>query len=302
MRPLRAALIYVAAVLVCGALVAPWAYHFAQASAENLPGLAQQPFHRFVNRAILVAALVGLWPFLRAVGLNSGAALGLTGQPHQLRRLTVGLLVGVGTVVLVAGCVFVAGARRLDPALAGPGWLPKLVGIVGTAAVVGTLEEVLFRGALFGALRKVWHWTFALGISSVLFAVAHFIQSARWVGSVGWASGFIVLGRMFEGFCCWHRVMPAFVNLVLVGVALGVAYHRTGSLHFSIGLHAGWIFALKLYGWLTAPTAQPATWWWGTHKFVDGWFALPVLVAVCLGLIRVFRGRERRSPYAGVIF
>jgi len=301
MRPLRAMLIYVAAILLCGALVAPWLYYIAQSVSDTFPALAQRPFHRFVNRTMLVVALVGLWPFLKATGLNSAAALGMAGYPHQFRRLSIGFMVGTGTVVLAAGCVLVMGARKLDPGLAGPGWLGKLAGITATAAVVGTLEEVLFRGALFGALRRVLHWVFALGVSSVLFAAAHFIQSARVEGTVVWWSGFVVLGRMFEGFRYWHSVMPAFVNLTLVGVVLCIGYHRTGSLHFPIGLHAGWVFALKIYGWLTVKADLASSRFWGTHKFVDGWLGLIVLVVLCVILVRVLEPREHKRHYAQIV-
>lgn len=302
MRPLRAVLIYIAAILLCGALVAPWLYHIAQSVSETFPALAQQPFHRFVSRTMLATALVGLWPFLRATGLASASALGLVGHPHQIRWLSTGFLVGVGTVMLVAVCVLATGARKLDPGLAGTGWLGKLAGITATAVVVGMLEEVLFRGALFGALRRVWHWAFALVVSSVLFASAHLIQGARVEGTVGWLTGFVVLGRMFEGFCYWHRLMPTFINLTLVGVVLCIGYHRTRSLHFPIGLHAGWVFALKIYGWLTAKAEQANTVFWGTHKFIDGWLAFFVLVVLCVILLRVLRHRAHKSPYAQIVF
>lgn len=301
MRPLRTMLIYLAAILLCGALVAPWLYHIAQSVSDTFPALAHQPFHRFVNRTMLVVALVGLWPFLNATGLNSASALGLAGYPHQFRRLSIGFLVGTGTVVLAAGCVLVMGARKLDPGLAGPGWLGKLAGITATAAVVGTLEEVLFRGALFGALRRVFHWVFALGVSSVLFAAAHFIQSARVEGPVTWWTGFVVLGRMFAGFCSWHSVMPAFVNLILVGAVLCIGYQRTGSLHFPIGLHAGWVFALKIYGWLTVKAERVGSGFWGTHRFVDGWLGLIVLVVLCMVLVRLLQSRDYKRQYGQIV-
>src|SRR5882724_3383997 len=54
MRPLRALGIYIAVVFLGGALLVPWLYSLAQAWAGTVPQLAHQPFHRFVNRALLI--------------------------------------------------------------------------------------------------------------------------------------------------------------------------------------------------------------------------------------------------------
>ncbi|MCX7722617.1 MAG: CPBP family intramembrane metalloprotease [Verrucomicrobiae bacterium] len=302
MRPLRAVLIYVAAVLLCGALVAPCVYQFAQAVSETFPGLASQPFHRFVNRTMLVAALIGLWPLLRATGLNSPAALGLAGHPRPLAMICSGAALGSGTVLAVASLALVTGARTLEPSLAGTAWVLKLAGITATAAVVAVLEETLFRGALFGALRKVWHWWFALVVSSLLFATAHFVQSGRVQGPIGWLSGFVVLGHMFEGFLQFKRIAPMLINLWLVGAILCLGFQRTGSLHFPIGLHAGWVFMLKLYGWLTVQAEHANTALWGTRKLVDGWVVLPVLIVLYIVLVRVLRPQVQKKTYGQIVF
>jgi membrane protease YdiL (CAAX protease family) len=149
--------------------------------------------------------------------------------------------------------------------------------------VVAVLEEILFRGAVFGALRKVFHWAFALVLSSMIYAIVHFMEPAKLIGTVTWLSGLELLPRMLGGFTNLHAIFPGFLNLTFAGILLGWAYQRTGDLYFSIGLHAGWIFWLKSYGALTAEVPGATTWWWGTSRLIDGWFALPVL-AVTLRL------------------
>ena len=66
--------------------------------------------------------------------------------------------------------------------------------------------------------------------------------------------------------------------MCLAGVLLGLAYQRTGNLYFSIGLHAGWIFWLKIFGTFTADAPNAAVWFWGTGKMIDGWLAFFVLL------------------------
>src|SRR5205814_4928060 len=69
MRPLRSLFLYVAAVFVGAALLAPWIYwlmQWAASQSSSFAGLSSQPFHRYVNRALLLLAIAGLWPFLRS--------------------------------------------------------------------------------------------------------------------------------------------------------------------------------------------------------------------------------------------
>ena len=82
---------------------------------------------------------------------------------------------------------------------------------------------------------------------------------------------------MLGGFLDFYALVPGFFSLTLVGVLLGLAYQRTGNLYFSIGLHAGWIFWLKIFGAFTADVPHTAAWFWGTGKMIDGWLAFFVL-------------------------
>jgi hypothetical protein len=88
-----------------------------------------------------------------------------------------------------------------------------------------------------------------------------------------------------RGFDDLHALVPGFFNLTLAGLLLALAYQRTGNLYFSIGLHAGWIFWLKFYGFLTTPLAANV-WFWGTEKLIDGWLAFLVLTLAFFLLLR----------------
>jgi len=302
MRPLRSLVIFIAVVFLGGALLAPWLYWLADAFAHTFPSLAQKPFHRYVNRSMLGLALIGLWPFLRSLGIKSAADVGLVRPAGQWRKLGGGFLLGFGSLACVAVLALVAGARKFNHAFAGADWTVKLLGIVLTAGAVGVLEEILFRGALFGALRKMWNWAVALVVSSMVYAIVHFLARTQDPATVSWTSGFGQLGLMLAGFTDWRQIVPGFFNLTLAGMLLALAYQRTGNLYFSIGLHAGWIFWLKSYGWLTAEVAGAGVWFWGTRKLIDGWLALPLLAIVLAISLRVFRRAETKSRYDGICF
>jgi membrane protease YdiL (CAAX protease family) len=102
---------------------------------------------------------------------------------------------------------------------------------------------------------------------------------------------------MAGGFFEVHALIPAFLNLALVGILLALAYQRTGNLYFSIGLHAGWIFWLRSYGVFTRNSGSPLAWLFGSDKLIDGWLPLAVLA---LSLVVVMRLQTANPAAAGV--
>jgi membrane protease YdiL (CAAX protease family) len=296
MRPFRALVIYLAAVFIGGALLAPWLYRLAQVFAHALPRLAAAPFHRFVDRSFLILALAGLWPLLRAFGATSPREIGLVLPYAQSRKLFGGLLLGFGSLAVVAALAIGCRARVVPQDLSAHQVVGTILGAIAAAASVATLEEILFRGGLFGGLRRVLYWPFALGFSSGIYAIVHFLQRAEISGPVAWNSGLVLLPHILGGFADFYALVPGFFNLTLAGILLGLAYQRTGNLYFSIGLHAGWIFWLKTYGAFTAAAPRSATWFWGGGKMIDGWLAFFVLVAV-LAVFKFLPIGDKRTPF-----
>lgn len=182
MRPLWALVIYIVVVFFGGALLAPWLCWLAQFFAHFFPKLANTPFHRFMDRSFLILALAGVWPLLRALGVKSPRETGLVPPYGQSKKVFGGLLLGFVSLAVVAGIVLASGGR----ALTGNAPAGKIIGTVlsaaGTAAVVATLEEILFRGGVFGGLRRMFYWPLALGLSSLVYALVHFLRRADFTG------------------------------------------------------------------------------------------------------------------------
>jgi membrane protease YdiL (CAAX protease family) len=296
MRPLSALAIYIVVVFIGGALLAPWLWSLAQISAQDFPKIAGAPFHRFVDRSFLILALAGLWPLLRALGAKSAREIGVVPPYGQSKKLFGGLALGFFSLAVVAGMAVGFHDRVLAENVTAHKIVGTVFGAIATAAVVATLEEILFRGGIFGGLRKFIYWPFALAISSVIYALVHFLQRAEITGAVTWHSGLELLPKMLRGFADFHALVPGFFNLTLAGILLGLAYQRTGNLYFSIGLHAGWIFWLKSYGAFTTEAPQAAVWFWGSGKMIDGWLAFFVLAST-LFIFKFLPLGEKRSPF-----
>jgi membrane protease YdiL (CAAX protease family) len=170
MRPFRALVIYLAVVFVGGALLAPWLYWFAQSRAHSIHQITSAPFHRFVDRSLLILALAGLWPLLRSLGATSLREVGLIPPYGQFRKFSGGLLLGFFSLAVVAGTAIGFGDRLFVQHLTAHQIVGTIVGAIGTAAIVATLEEILFRGGIFGGLRRMIYWPLALLVSSVIYA------------------------------------------------------------------------------------------------------------------------------------
>jgi len=172
----------------------------------------------FVIQSVLIfvpAAVVG-WGCARWFEDLPWRALGWALHRGWLRDALFGLLVGGASIGLAALAGVVLGAYRFalpeafGAAVARTLFTSGFIFLLGAAA-----EEMLFRGYPLQTLMRSWPLWAALVPVSVPFAVVHL-----WNPNV--APGF------------------TFLNTVLAGVWLGVAYWRTRSLWFAFGVHAGW--------------------------------------------------------------
>jgi membrane protease YdiL (CAAX protease family) len=296
----RAWLSYLLLVFGGGALLAPPLYWFVAWAAGEWPALevlAQHPFHRFVNRSMLVLALVGLWPLLARLELRSWTGVGWGRPAGRGRQFGAGAALGLASVFLTALLV-VAGGRRVGRGdlqlleLAG-----HLVGAAVSAGMVAALEETLFRGALQGGLRRTLGTAGAILVGAVAYASLHFLARVRWEAPVAWDSGLMVFVRMLAGFADWRAVVPGFLNLVVAGLVLGFAFEQTGSLWFPAGLHAGCVFGTKLFAAVTREIPEHAPWLYGSGRLLDGWAAsVPLLLSLVLLPLALRAARPRVVP------
>lgn len=174
---------------------------------------------------------------------------GIAPRTHPGRHLGSGLLLGCFSLSLFLAILILLGKRSVAPNI--PVYWPVRSGLALAAGLlVGVIEETIFRGFLLGGLLQDWTRFVAVLISSGLFSAAHFLR-----GSVVVTSGLDVGIGLRALLAHLHpltqpAVLFPFAGLFLVGVVLAYAYLWTNSLPFAIGLHAGWVFLLKIDGFL----------------------------------------------------
>lgn len=169
---------------------------------------------------LVVATLAG-WVCAHALEGVPPRALGWAMHRGWWRDLLLGSAIGVASLLLAVLLAFPFGGYAF--ALVGSSLLPlalkSLVLAAGFFVIAGAAEEALFRGYPFQTLlRSLPAWV-PLLLTAVLFSTVHLDNP-----------------NAVPGF--------TFVNTALAGVWLAVAYLRTRSLWFPLGVHWAWNWAL----------------------------------------------------------
>ena len=282
-------------VFLGAALLAPWLYRACQALAPHSTfchDMALKPFHRYVTRIAMVVAILGLYPWLKASGVKSPASIGLTSPWGRAGEVWGGIGLGFLSLASVAGLSLLLGARAVNEQMTvGVLWHLSLTALL-TAIVIAACEEVLFRGVLFTRLKPEMGVFGALVMSSAVYSIVHFFARTPDPQVVTWSSGLTVLRAMLGDFINPHALFPGFITLFFVGAILAALTQRTGSLYAPMGLHAGWVFWMKMYGAVTHARAGASSVLWGDTKLYDGWVSLGV-VLLC-GVVVARRGSRPR--------
>ena len=233
---------YFVATIVIGAILAPILFWSAQSLAAHgaFSFLARYDFETFFHRALLIAAVLLLWPLLRVSHVRCLADLGLAPNSRWGRDLVAGAAISV-VPLLLCGVLLIAFhiyAFRHNVA-----W-PRFGKMLLAAIAVPFIEEAFFRGIVLGVLLRTIRKYMAIFAVSTIFAAVHFLKAPERTSEiVTWTSGFSSIAHAFDGIGDPTMVALALTTLFFIGWILADARVLTHSLWLSIGLHAGWIFA-----------------------------------------------------------
>ncbi len=178
---------------------------------ENNWGYAAQAFE------LIAAACACGWLCGALLEGLPARALGWTRHRGWMRDLLAGSLTGAASLLLATIIAAACGGFRFQLALAGmsAAVLKTLLVSGGIFIVSAAGEESVFRGYPLQTVLRSWPVWLALLPSSVFFAGIHLNNP-----------------NVVPGF--------TFINTTLAGVWLAVAYTRTRSLWFPLGVHWSW--------------------------------------------------------------
>lgn len=199
-----------------------WLTRIAFVLARTLPLKAHPLFLDLIFRFVMLgSALLAGWLCARYLERLPWRSLGLGFHPHWWWDFLIGSLVGglsLGMAVLIA---FAGGGLRFH--FSGSQFaLSTARAVISTAVlfVVGALaEEAMFRGYPLQTLSRAKLAWLGILLTSVPFALVHLANP-----------------NVVAGF--------TFINTALAGIWLAVAYLRTRSLWFPLGVHWAWNWVL----------------------------------------------------------
>lgn len=260
--------VYIAGVLILAAVLAPIFFaggklFLATAASHgwrDSPSIGwivraaeKTEFPGYFDRAALVVALCGLWPLFKTLRMTRKEVLGHESFGRGAGRVVLGFAMAVA-VIAVLGAGFAAfGVCKLRPANV---W--NIIPPITSGLTVACLEEFLFRGAMLGVLCRSLRPLQAMLVTTFVFAFLHFLKQpgdgAIPDEAVRWSSGFWVITQLLNGFARWQNILAEFLLLFAVGWVLARARVASGGLGLCIGLHAGWVAAMKYFSQIAAPT------------------------------------------------
>lgn len=245
--------------------------------------LIEEGAAKVTRRCLLGFAIVFLLVFIKRAGWRGWKDCGFsTTDPDWSWRpwhtgLLNGLILGILTMGVVGTLTILAGIHRLYITGSLSSILIKIVVLLLSALVVGFFEETVVRGILFRVLARIWRAWPAAVLSSLLFAVAHFIEPANtaFVGASFLSVTQAVFVSTFTTFWKTPGLAIHFINLSLLGIVLCAFVIRTKTIWLAVGTHVAWVWMIQLHGLITMfyPPAPLAAWLGTRNDFMDSFLA-----------------------------
>lgn len=279
-------------------LVAPAIYRFLvdAGSVDPTDVVGGDPYGKVLRRLLTIPLLIGVLGALRPWRDVTWAGMGLKGPRARPRMgltawaVTVGCMLALLAFQGLLGWVVVEVDDR-------PGRVvQRILRTLASGAVVGVIEELLFRAWLPLRLARSMGAGAAAVVSVAIYAVAHAFRptAIREPLEVSTQGALDALGAWLRTLADPSDFGPACLGLALFGALLLALYRRTGTLWAPIGVHAAAVWVLFGYGAVT--NRRPAPEWAGTKLLYDGPLGWALLVVALLLVLRVRRAHAPAAP------
>ncbi len=273
------------ALIFMGCVLAPLMKRLFISLAPNysfFDTLARYELYRILSRILMVLTLIYLIGFRKTLFSGSDTSGLLKVSSLSARLFVAGFMLGIATLLIQVGCAVFFGARTLFfYKFTWAKFVAKSVKAFFSASLIGLIEEFVFRGILFGYFKRHLPLIMAFLLSSLIYSAAHFFQPKDMIpiDETSLLSGFVIFAHIIKPVLSPEVIMRS-IGLVLVGLCLASGYYFTRSLYFSIGLHAGWVFVIKVDGIMVTRTMPDRIFLWGSSNIVGGISTWIMLVAV----------------------
>jgi len=266
-------------VLFLGAIILGPPLYFSMAVAWPIP------FHRAMDRALLISAVAALGLFWSRIPLAKLWPL----NGDAWKQLLLGCLIAAVSIQAMIG-FDMAFSGFSSAHLSGNKVAGRVLLALAAALLAPPLEETVFRGFIQRQLVQGLGWRSGWLLAAAIFMLAHFLKIPVELDRqpVHFWSGASALGAAFVPVIKGEFLCGRGLNLFVIGLILGGLFLRSGSLWMNAGLHGVWIFGLLLFTGLTRPVEPPYVSYFGGDVLSNPLTTL-VLLLTGLWLWRFYR-------------
>ncbi len=257
-------------------------------------------------RSMQFWGLVYLPVLLRLIGWRGWRDTGYAPDPPAAPEMSWGGRILQGAAL---GLVTLGAAALLMLALGRRTWEPehplsalpfRMLGFAASGIVVSLLEETVARGILFRVLARSWGVLASAAITSLLFALSHFLRPdpAAFERGSWLASSASVFATSFVNIPNVTHFPLRLLNLTLLGAVLCGFVARTRTVWFSVGAHAAWVWCMKTFNMLTTMPEAPEQLEWLGHRSdtTDSPISTVMLAGLLAGVVFWRRRRQATLP------
>ncbi len=307
MKPYQRILVYLFLVLLLTSLLSPWIAALWNLINEANPEWQGRRYSlsRIFDRLFMILGIIFFFIFRPFLKIESPSQLGLRPPRQGTQDLLKGFSLAAASMIALGFVMFLSEIFtpyfRLPLSVA----LQRSSKALLAALTIGLLEEIFFRGMIFKGLLEGSKPVSAFLATNLFYSAIHFVKPAEKVflsTPDPWA-GIYHLITSFQPFLDPIPLFPGFFGLFLIGIVLSYAFLRTGSLYLSIGLHAGWIFSLKILRVYGDYRREDLGWLFGSSEpklvsGVAGWMGI-LAVGVIVHWMTRSHGRRLRIEDRG---
>ncbi len=251
------------------------------------------PFPRIFDRTVMATLLIAIVSCARAFRLGERLANGFARPTENAPRALGGFAVAIaamGALAILAAVVGGPGSGTIA-ALA-----YRAVRYLPAAAAIAIIEEGFFRAFLLDGMKSDFGRRSAIVASSAVYALAHLVRSPAhfYVSGIEPTVGALNVIAVLAQLADPHVMLPPLIGLFLIGMVLGEAFVLTGTVYFSMGMHAGLIMGLKSWSAIAPEHSSIPGWLFGSGRFplVSGaaaWIIAILILAMIRPLTRARR-------------
>ncbi|QZY53981.1 CPBP family intramembrane glutamic endopeptidase [Crassaminicella profunda] len=248
---------------------------FGTSNVSPLMGMMAQLIFGFLFVSLLIFAWVKL------AEKRKISSMGFY-KENFIKKYTIGFMVGVGLFTLVVSLLAITGHIQVDQNSTTPTGLAVLSSILIILPgwmIQSATEEILARGWMMNVLGARYNPFLGLGVSAIFFGVMHIFNP--------------------------NVSFIAILNIILVGILLGLYVMKTKELWGVCGLHAAWnwvqgnIFGFEVSGTKTGIGSIMKLKLVGSEWFTGGAFGpeagFAATIVLGLGIVGILLKTKRES-------